>query len=88
MTPPKKYAQPQHNRRNAQQYKTLHQRRSWLEDELHRQLHLARRHGVHDLAEAGAAADVSVDRGGAEELRMVEDVEGFHAELQRFAFRE
>ena len=47
-------------------------------------MHQARRHGVDDLAE-GAAADVSIDGAGAEELGVIEDVEDLEAELQRLA---
>ena len=52
-----------------------------LEDELRRQLNLARRHGVDDFAKSGVA-NVSIDGGGAEELSMVEDVKRLHPELQ------
>ena len=58
-----------------------------LEDKLRRQLYLPRRHRIDDLSEA-CAADISVDGGGAEELRMIEDVEGLDPELEDFAFRE
>src|ERR1700683_3312659 len=46
-----------------------------LEDEFDGGLHQARTGGADYLAEGGAA-DVAVDRRGAEELRVVEDVEG------------
>ena len=49
------------------------------------QLHLARSVGADDPPEV-AAADVAVNRSGAEELRVIENVEGFGAKLERLAF--
>ncbi len=51
------------------------------------ELDLSWRVGADDLAEA-CAADIAVHRGGSEELRMIEDIEGFQSELQHFGFRD
>ena len=46
------------------------------------QLHLPRSIRADDLPEV-IAADVAVDRASAEELRVVKNIEGFGAELER-----
>lgn len=51
------------------------------EEEFGDELHQARWVGGDHVAEVGAA-DIAVDGGGAEELRVIEGVEGFDAELQ------
>src|SRR5208337_3113767 len=56
-----------------------------LEPEPHRNLHQARRHGADRLAK-GSAGDVAFHRCRPEELRMIEGVERFGAELEGAAF--
>src|SRR5271169_2936370 len=52
-----------------------------------RELHKSRRHAVDHLSERGIAY-VAIHRRGTEELPMIECIEGFHSELQRFRLRE
>src|ERR1700721_1369109 len=50
-------------------------------------LHETRRRGGDDLAE-GLAADVAFDGGRPEKLRVIEHVEGFHAQVECLAVEE
>ena len=58
---------------------------STLKGKLGRHLDESRRRGVHYLPKAHAA-DVTVDGRSPKELRVIEDVEGFHVELEHLAF--
>lgn len=58
-----------------------------LEVELQRSLHDARRRCADSIAK-GRAADFAINRAGADELGVVEDVEGLDAEEQRLRLRE
>lgn len=63
-----------------------HQKPSALEEKFCAKLDEAGWRGADDIAES-RAVNVAVNGLRAEELRMVERVEGFDAELQRFRFR-
>lgn len=56
-----------------------------LEGELGGDLDDSRRGGAYDMSE-DRAADISIDCGRAEELRVIERVESFQPDLQRLGF--
>ena len=58
-----------------------------LECELERNLHESGRGRLHYMAEK-VAVNVAIDSRWSEKLGVIENVEGFQSELQRFCFRQ